>query len=215
MVINIYIKLQDGNGNVLQHYEEEFDSDISHAKKYHNNTVLRKNLEDFLFEHLSVSGLILREKLICKHPVFSVDYNNSLQPDSDMVYSKESEDPSEDNEMELSIRIGSRTVFTGKIELELPLCNGTGEDKPEAVLIQETEDTPADNTKEAAEEEEAMNISAFDLDIEKAEVKSILNYALQKAIEKYEANLCPSYREEALEYKETELETASSSVENV
>jgi hypothetical protein len=174
MVINIDISIADSDGTVLHHFNNRFDENDACPKKQEPRPLQSIEFDDFLAEYLSCSGFVIREKLIYgSYPVDAEQSSSIFTINKDIMNDKEALYRFEDSEMEYKIRIGDHKILTGKIPLRLPLFP--------------KEDIPRHKHKETKLPDTIKD--------EQGEIEGILNYTMIKAIEKYEANLSPSWVE--------------------
>lgn len=217
MFIDIDIKISDNDGKLLHRFEKQFDEDIAYPEKLNNN-YLGEDFEGFLSEYMSSRGLAMRERLISDYYAVSSDHSTVDSSDGLSLMNNETFDPS-DSEMEIKIRIGRKNVFIGRVPMkQLYLTN-----EPDNIYmkLEREKETPASSicfkkkrrkTKKSILSEK-QTLSSFDtlpsLDSKnEAALDIMINYAMIKAIEKYEANLYPSncYEEaDCLEEEPTEV----------
>ncbi len=195
MVINIDISIADSDGTVLHHFSNRFDENDAYTQKQEPRPVQGLEFDDFLAEYMSCSGFIIREKLIYGSYPADIGHCSSTNKDllnkrdalyqedildrRDMLQQEDIPDKRdalyqyEDSELEYKIRIGDHKVLTGKIPLRLPLLS---EEKAPRSKVEAKQPyrTPQD---------------------EPDEIEGFLNYTMIRAIEKYEANLYPSWVE--------------------
>jgi hypothetical protein len=166
-------------------------------EKYDYDTEAGKNFEDFLSEYMSSSGRTIREKLIHNYNTTFEQSNSDSKVD---VYESTKEntlDRFNAGEMEYNIRIGNKKLYTGVISLNhlsiLPTINNTPlKDENEAVILTndaEVSQQPEYEIPSAINNELPLHKEAADNMID------FVDFAMMKAIEKYELNLYQVYEE--------------------
>lgn len=159
MIIDIDIKIADGDGNLLHRLEKHIDKFDYTNEKINFNLDMGKNFEYFLSEYMSYSGRVIREKLI--HTGENPLLLNMVGPndmEQEMNRSKESRNQMSEHEVEYRISIGKSHVFTGKFPFEHPAPIRTLED----------------------------DLNSYDID--NYEENWNITSAMTRAIEKYESN---------------------------
>ena len=115
MIIDIDIKIADGDGNLLHRLEKRIDKFDYISESPDLNSGIDKSFEDFLSEYLSHSGRVIRERLIYDIKIppegnigtkFPMEQENSP--------SNESRNQINERDVEYRISIGSKNVFMGK-----------------------------------------------------------------------------------------------------
>lgn len=200
MVIDIDIRIADSKGKILHHFENQYNEKDSSFNRQENN-IAGYDFEDFLAEYLSFSGFALREKLI--KDSFSIPAcQNQSEPETIPDIPEDDYDINKlkDSELEYRIRLGKNKVLIGKIPLKIQSenCNLSQSDIDDADIKLKTSKEDKRNNVNI----EKMNpstglfkIKKVPLHSDEAEIDTILNYAMVKAIEKYEANLSPTLSE--------------------
>lgn len=222
MIIDIDIKIADGEGNLIHRYGKHFDESINSKNVIGSINDLGKSFEDFLSEYMSFHGRMIREKLINEtnwqsHPSVMVpnsdeyvSYGGASQEICDFSSDEDALDTYSNSEMEYRIRIGNNKILTGKIPFRNMNYKNPMVEKQNSATINETDnkslqkDFKNDILKrydsEVMEIEKGQNTSIKEInrqfhsllkEKDKSEINIIINYAMTKAIEKYEANLSP------------------------
>lgn len=201
MVIDIDIKIADGNGKLLHRFERSFDESTVSTNQGETISDLGKCFEDFLSEYMSISGRMIREKLIGEYTntvfdqySFEDSGNDEIQIDCDDLKNLS------DTEMEYKIRLGSKKILIGKIPLHYNKSTKIETDKQNdnIVLMDRKLDDGYKSSVNNIKYKRNSNRPLNELDRnfnptlikrEKSDLDTILNYAMSKAIEKYEVNL--------------------------
>jgi hypothetical protein len=197
MIIDIDIKIAGCDGTLLHRFEKRFDEMDIPIEKYDYDTEAGKNFEDFLSEYMSSSGRTIREKLIHNYNTTFEQSNSDSKVD---VYESTKEntlDRFNAGEMEYNIRIGNKKLYTGVISLNhlsiLPTIKNTPlKDENEAVILTndaEVSQQPEYEIPSAINNELPLHKEAADNMID------FVDFAMMKAIEKYELNLYQVYEE--------------------
>ncbi len=164
MIIDIDIKIADGQGNLLQRLVKRFDNiDVSDDQLNFSLDVGR-SFEEFLSEYMSYSGRRIQEKLFTGSRPEAIDeeypsagFNLDQYQDNVLQSSTDGYKKYEDRDIQYLIRIGNGNVFSGKLSMKQPLPINNAQDNGELKPL---------NSREPGCED--------------------LNYLMQKAIEKYE-----------------------------
>lgn len=219
MIIDIDIKIADGEGKTIHRYEKHFDERIDSKDVIDD---IGKSFEDFLSEYMSFHGRMIREKLINEtkchsHPLAMVTkhekdviYDEDLQKINDNNTGEDDSDTYRDSEMEYRIRIGNKRLLTGRIPFRNMNYKNTMIEKQSGSTINETDHNMIENdfknnimkqyNSEAMESNKGQNASIKEINRQfnsllrkknKTDINIIISYAMMKAIEKYEANLSP------------------------
>ena len=88
MLIDIDIKIEDSDGNLLNCFEKQFQEETDCLIRPENSVNFGKSFEDFLSEYLSESGHIVRNKLL---------YNCTGCSDTPDLCESSAEDAASDN----------------------------------------------------------------------------------------------------------------------
>lgn len=222
MIIDIDIKIADGEGNLIHRYGKHFDENIASKNVIGSINDIGKSFEDFLSEYMSFHGRMIREKLINEtnwhsHPFAMVtnpdeyvSYDGDLQETCNIYSGEDVSDTYSNSEMEYRIRIGNKKVLTGKIPFRnmnyknpiiekqnSPTINETDNKKMQKdfkndILKQyDSKSMKSDKGQNASIKEINKQFNSLLRKKDKSDINIIINYAMTKAIEKYEANLSP------------------------
>jgi hypothetical protein len=215
MVIYIEIKIADSDGKILHTFENRVDEKDVKPEEPVNNRIDR-DFERFLGEYLSFGGFALREKLIGDYYANTISQDNSgVMAYTDISDEIITDENLNNSELEYRIRIGDNKVLIGKVPLRLDMLSGkakaTGNKSHAAISPEADPSLDADNNENVISYEVKPSISCSSRtgqkacnssDIKEASSKNedaaldiIINYAMLKAIEKYEANLYPASEE--------------------
>jgi len=178
MLIDIDIKIADNDGTLVHHFEKRFDDEDTVCLEKLNNNHFGESFEDFLSEYMSFSGHAVREKLNSGN-TDSTSLIPCIPPDRTNLIKRGVLSNLENSEIDYRIRIGNKNVFIGRIPLT------------QTPYTVETNDIPKKLENE--------NQNTTSLDQELASLDNIINYAMLKAIAKYEVNLYPISKEEEYE----------------
>ena len=184
MLIDIDIKIADNDGNLVHHLEKRLNDEDTACLKKLNNNYFGESFEDFLSEYMSSSGHQVREKLISDSSAYTglispFPYDGASTFKRGVLYNLGN------SEIEYKISIGNKNVFIGR----MPLA--------QTPISVETDDIPI--------KLENASQNTLTVDQELASFDNMINYAMLKAIAKYEANLYPINKEEEYECLEAEL----------
>lgn len=212
MVIDIDIKIADGNGKLLHRFEKCFEEGNNTSRNGAYLSDIGKSFEDFLAEYMSFSGRFIREKIMNNyHNMLYEQYNNTSHVNNTIETENEYDYNIDDAEMEYKIRIGSKKILIGKIPINKSKFTTDIGNNNNTINKQQTEIENNSIKKSKRNNSYYSNkfindrndinfsMNPIILKNKKHEIDNILSYAMTKAIEKYESNLSPIIEETNLE----------------
>ena len=183
MLIDIDIKIADNSGNLVHHFEKRFDDADTACLEQLKNDYGGESFDNFLSEYMSFSGHAVKEKLISGHAA-DINTNGSLSSVTTDPLEKEAVTAAVDGNIEYQISIGNKPVFARTISYsQIPAFTDT-----------------SDSSVSSQNGEPGL----FSQKQELGTGEGTLDYAIQKAIAKYEANLTPISDDELYPSQEAE-----------
>ena len=185
MLIDIDIKIADNSGNLVHHFEKRFDDEDTACLEQLKNNYGGESFDNFLSEYMSFSGHAVKEKLISGHAA-GINPHDSLSSVATAQLEKETVRAEVNGNIEYQISIGNKPVFGKTIAYsQMPAFAETSDP---SVSSQNGE-------PDLFSQKQVLGTG-----------ESTLDYAIQKAIAKYEANLTPISDDEMYPSQEPELQ---------